>query len=242
METDFSGRQALVVGGTGGIGATIAQGLAERGAQVTVHGGSSEDRLRRVLQGISSVGGTAQGFLHPITSAESVDSLFRRLPRVDILVWAWGPFLRKPLETYTSGDWEYLAKANFSWPGAMVSLTLRGMLDRGWGRLLLFGGTNTDTIRGFTSTAVYSAAKTALAVVVKSTAKTAADRGVTCNMICPGFVDTEYLSEEARAYGKSKSPNHTLLSTRAVAELGIQILLSSQINGAIIPMDGGVTL
>lgn len=242
METDFSGRPALVVGGTGGIGAVMAQKLAERGARVTVHGGSSEDRLRRVLQGIAVAGGTAQGFLHPITSAESVESLFQRVPSPDILVWAWGPFLRKPLERCTSHDWEYLTRANFSWPGVLVSLSLRGMLDRGWGRILLFGGTNTDTIRGFTSTAVYSAAKTALAVVVKSTAKTAAERGVTCNMICPGFVDTEYLSEEARAYGKSKSPAHELLSPEDVAELGIQILLSPQINGAIISVDGGVTL
>ena len=70
MEKVFSGRKALVVGGTGGIGRAITLGLAERGADLTVHGGSSQERLDSVIKAVKEVGAKVEGFLLPITGPE----------------------------------------------------------------------------------------------------------------------------------------------------------------------------
>jgi NAD(P)-dependent dehydrogenase (short-subunit alcohol dehydrogenase family) len=116
------------------------------------------------------------------------------------------------------------------------------MINNGWGRILLFGGTNTDTIRGFSTTAAYSAAKTALGVLAKSVAKSAGSHGVSCNVLCPGLTDTEYGDAEARAYNRSRSPGGKALDPVEIARLAADILENPQVNGAIIPVDKGVVL
>jgi len=115
-------------------------------------------------------------------------------------------------------------------------------MERNWGRILLFGGTNTDTIRGFTTTAAYSAAKTALGVIAKSAAKTAGSRGVTCNVICPGLTDTEYVTEEQKRYNREKSPGGKPLSAEEIARTALDILGNPGLNGAVIPVDQGLVL
>jgi NAD(P)-dependent dehydrogenase (short-subunit alcohol dehydrogenase family) len=116
------------------------------------------------------------------------------------------------------------------------------MMERKWGRILLFGGTNTDTIRGFTSTAAYSAAKTALGVIAKSAAKSAGATGVTCNVLCPGLTDTEYSNEEMLRYNREKSPGGKALNVEQITAAGLAILENPCLNGAIIPADQGLSL
>jgi NAD(P)-dependent dehydrogenase (short-subunit alcohol dehydrogenase family) len=129
---------------------------------------------------------------------------------------------------------------NLLFPGMLVSAFLPGMLERGWGRILLFGGTNTDAIRGFTTTAPYSAAKTALAVLAKSVARSACHRDVACNILCPGLTDTEYLDEAARSYNREKSPGGRALRPEEIAAFALEVLASPCLNGAVIPVDGGL--
>jgi 3-oxoacyl-[acyl-carrier protein] reductase len=238
----FSGRKALVIGGSGGIGREMALALAERGARLAVHGGNSRERLEGTLGVIRALGGEAEGFLCPADVPGAAERIMARAPDPDILVCAWGPFKRGALETLDVHFWETMVFCNLAFPGAIVSLALCGMMKRGWGRILLFGGTNTDTIRGFTSTAAYSAAKTALGVIAKSAAKTAGKRGVTCNVICPGLTDTEYLDEEARAYNRERSPLGKALSPAEIALGALGILENPAINGAVVPVDQGLAL
>jgi 3-oxoacyl-[acyl-carrier protein] reductase len=238
----FSGRKALVIGGSGGIGRELALALAERGARVTVHGGSSGERLEKTLDAIRALGGEAEGFLCPADAPGAAERILARAPDPDILVCAWGPFKRGALEALDGSFWQTMVSCNLTFPGTIVSLALCGMIKRKWGRILLFGGTNTDTIRGFTSTAAYSAAKTALGVIAKSVAKTAGSLGVTCNVICPGLTDTEYLNEEAQVYNRERSPGGKALNTAEIALGALRILENSAINGAIVPVDQGLVL
>jgi NAD(P)-dependent dehydrogenase (short-subunit alcohol dehydrogenase family) len=113
------------------------------------------------------------------------------------------------------------------------------MINNGWGRILLFGGTNTSQIRGFSSTAAYSAAKTALGVLAKSVAKTAGKSGVACNVICPGLTDTEYTALEEREFNRKKSGGKAL-TPGEVAQTALDVLESPVLNGAVIPVDRGV--
>ena len=238
----FSGKRALVVGGTGGIGRAVALGLAERGAYLTVHGGSSGERLENTLKAIREKGGKAEGFLLPIDNSAAADKIFAISPNPDILVCSYGPFNRREFDKTDTAFWQRVVDLNLIFPGALVSLFIGAMMERNWGRILLFGGTNTDTIRGFTSTAAYSAAKTALGVIAKSAAKSASSMGVTCNVLCPGLTDTEYSSEDMLRYNREKSPGGKTLKAAQIAAAGLAILENPCLNGGIIPADQGVTL
>jgi len=238
----LSGRKALVIGGTGGIGRAVALALAEKGAELTIHGGSSVERLDNTLKAVRKMGAKADGFLLEIDSPAAAEEIIKRYPDPDILVCAWGPFKRGKLKDLDREFWQKMTENNLIFPGILVSLAIKGMIKRKWGRILLFGGTNTDTIRGFTSTAAYSAAKTALGVIAKSAAKSAGSSGVSCNVLCPGLTDTEYSSPELLRYNREKSPGGSPLKPEDLAKTAIGILLNPCLNGIIIPADNGIVL
>ena len=160
-----------------------------------------------------------------------------REPGPDILVCAWGPFRKAALPDTDAGLWRSMTESNLIFPGMMVSLTLSGMLERGWGRILLFGGTGTEHIRAYTTTAAYSAAKTALGVLAMSAAKAARGRDVTCNVLCPGLTDTEYCAEEDRRYNREHSPGGRALEPEEIALRALDILENPGINGALAAAD-----
>jgi len=238
----FSGKKALVVGGTGGIGRAVALGLAERGAQVTVHGGSSLKRLDDTVAALRAMGGEGDGFLLSIDGPEAAEQILSHCANPDILTCAWGPFKQGSLENLDREFWQKITENNLIFPGILVSLVISGMIERNWGRILLFGGTNTDNIRGFTTTAAYSAAKTALGVIAKSVVKIAGSRGVTCNVVCPGLTDTEYTPEEQRCYNREKSPGNRPLKPEQVAQAALAILENPGFNGVVAPVDQGIIL
>ena len=236
----FFGKKALVIGGTGGIGREISLGLAERGAELIIHGGSSKDRLESILEAVKAVGGKAQGFLYPIKEYKAAEEIFKLAGDPCILVCAFGPFIRSNLDKTDAESWQFMAMGNLLFPGIMVSLVLPAMIREKWGRILLFGGTNTDIIRGFLSTTAYSAAKTGLGVLAKSVARSYSGYNISCNVICPGLTDTEYLGEQELQYNVEKSPLGKALGPKDIADISFDILENSNINGAIIAVDKGI--
>ena len=251
-EKAFAGKRALVIGGTGGIGRAIALGLAKRGAGVTVTGGNSAERLEKALaelkavdRGNSETGHT--GFLCKIglppggLSPEAAAAfILEKTPSPDILVVSWGPFGRVALEEITPENWRFFVETNLIFPGIMTSLALCGMMDKGWGRILLFGGTKTAEIRGFLDNAAYGAAKTALGSLAKSAAKSAKKAGVCCNVVCPGLTATEYTAPSELAWYKEKSPQGKVLGAEDIARFALGVLEDSNINGAVFPVDCGL--
>jgi 3-oxoacyl-[acyl-carrier protein] reductase len=111
------------------------------------------------------------------------------------------------------------------------------MIENGWGRILLFGGTGTAAIKGYRTTAAYSAAKTALGSLAKSVALEAGSRGVSCNVVCPGFVDTEYCGPADRAYNAAHSPGGKALAPGEVARFALGILEDGRLNGEVLPFE-----
>lgn len=212
------------------------------GASVTVHGGSSRERLDRTVEAVRANGGTASGFLLPIDSPRAAAELRTLAPDADIVVCAWGPFVRAGLAATTAGDWERAALLDLAFPGALASAYVAGMAQNGFGRFLFFGGTATDAVRGYSSTAAYSAAKTGIGVLVKSIALEFAGKGVSALAVCPGFVDTEYLNEAARADLRSSAPGGRLLEADEVARVALGLLESDSSNGAVVPLDAGLDL
>ena len=238
----FFGKKALVVGGTGGIGREISLGLAEKGAELIIHGGSSKEKLDSVLEEVKEYGGKAQGFLLTIKDHSAAEEIFKLSHEINMFVCAFGPFSRSSLDKTEAESWQNMAMGNLIFPGIMVSLVLPAMIREKWGRILLFGGTNTDSIRGFLTSTAYSAAKTGLGVIAKSVARSYSGYDISCNVICPGLTDTEYLDEQEIKYNRGKSPLGKTLSPKDIAAVCMDIMENPNINGAIIPVDKGICI
>ncbi|MFP4329707.1 MAG: SDR family NAD(P)-dependent oxidoreductase [Spirochaetaceae bacterium] len=236
------GRRALVIGGSGGIGRQVSVQLAEAGANLVVHGGSNRERLTELLEAVRKKGVRAEGFLQSVRhSDELLDSVRRRMP-FDIAVVAFGPYLQKSLAETTAADWRRMVDLNLILPGSLVSLLAPVMAANGWGRIVLFGGTRTEQIRGFRTIAAYSAAKTGVGSLVRSAAMEFGDRGVAINAVAPGYVQTEYLSAVEIRRLAMKSPDKTLIPPSSLAQFVLNLILqrSTIVNGAVIPADKGL--
>jgi NAD(P)-dependent dehydrogenase (short-subunit alcohol dehydrogenase family) len=159
----------------------------------------------------------------------------------DIVVCSYGPFIEKPLEATSPEEWEQLTLANLALPGALASRFLPGMKARKFGRFLFFGGTRTDTIRAFRTTAAYASAKTGLGVITKSLAVSGAADNVAAVLVCPGPADTEYLDPATRAAHARLAPGGRLIPPDEIAHAAIELLDADPCtaSGAILTFDGG---
>jgi 3-oxoacyl-[acyl-carrier protein] reductase len=246
-EGGLRGRRALVVGGSGGIGRAVALELGLRGAALLVHGGSSRQRLDAALGELGGAGIEAEGFLLDLDgpARDGPTRFVEILPslgRIDILVVAYGPFARRSLAQTSALEWERLALLDLALPGALASALLPSMAERAWGRILLFGGARTDGIRAYATNAAYAAAKTGLAVVAKSIAAEGADRGVGCVLVCPGLVDTEYLSDAERSALRARAPGGRLCRPSEIAATAVGLIAAEPCvaSGAIVSLDAGL--
>ena len=112
-------------------------------------------------------------------------------------------------------------------------------VPEGVGQDTPFGGTRTDRVRGFRTNAAYAAAKTGLSSLILSTAQGYASRGITCNGICPGFVDSGAYTTEKRRSLEQKSPLSKLVDEGEIVSAAEFLLKNPSINGTIVRVDQG---
>ena len=220
----------------------MALALARVRATVIVHGGHDRQKGERVIEQIDREGGAARLMMQELRSLHDSALLAESAAEVDVLVCAFGPFLRTPLEKTDAAQWQSVVDLNLVLPGVLVSAALPGMIERGFGRIILFGGTGTDTMRGYTTVAAYSAAKVGLGVIAKSVARSYAGRNVTCNVLTLGYVDTEYVTERDRTAWSARSRTGALQSTDGIADFAAQLVCSESgiPNGAVIDLSAGM--
>ncbi len=242
MEKFLAGRRALVVGGSGGIGAAVSVALAQRGAQLLIHGGHNLDQLETVAAQARHYAQPVAIHLQEIVDPEGAQKLLDFAGDVDVLVVSFGPYLEGSIGEMSAGQWERMIGLNLTLPAQLVSGVLPGMVDRGFGRIILFGGPRTDRSEGYLRISAYGAAKHGLASIARSIARQYASRNIRCNMICPGYVDTEYYTSGQKAKIAARLPQDRLITVDEIATLAVRLLdpVSEAINGAIIPVDFGV--
>jgi NAD(P)-dependent dehydrogenase (short-subunit alcohol dehydrogenase family) len=235
------GKTALVIGATGGIGYHTALGLADEGAALSLHG-RSEERLAAVRDVVERHGAECRTIAQDLAVAEDVVPVIDAAPPVDVLVIAYGPFLEKPVLETSPEEWRHLHDMNVVLPALVFSRLLPSMIERGFGRVVVFGGTGTHRVSGYRTIAAYSAEKTALGVLVKSAAREAAGSDVAVNAVCPGPVDTEYLSEAQRRRFRRVLPGGEMPAPGQIVPYVLSLIVQDSpfMNGALVPLDGGM--
>lgn len=237
-------KSMLIVGGSGGIGAALAMKATQAGWNLTIHGRDIQ-KLKHTLDACTALctaGQNVSALQLELDTHVVPDLLVNAAKSCDAIVVAYGPFLMESLEETRPEDWAAMAWANLALPGMLASAAARAMASRDGGRILLFGGTRTETVRGFKKNAAYAASKTGLGVVVKSVAAEYASRGVSAALLCPGMVRTEYQDPAFRQRMDALSPRGSQSEPAAIASVALWLLSGGMdtCNGAIINADEGL--
>lgn len=194
---DLGGRKALVVGGGGGIGGAIAHGLADFGAQVAV-ADLSLDAARTIAEACLREGaGPTVARAIDVTDPDAVNAtvaeIEAELGQIDILVNSAGINIRKDVIDYTPEDWFKIINTNLSGVFFVTQAVARGMLERGYGRVISIG--SVSSLMGHPQHAPYAATKGGVAIMTKAMATEWATRGVTVNAIGPAYTVTGLITE-----------------------------------------------
>ena len=216
----FAGSVAVVTGAGQGIGAAVARAFAAEGAAVVV-AARGTDRIERVAKEITKAGGTAWAITCDVTDAASVHSLAqaagRRAGAVDILINNAGAAHSAPLAKTTLEDWTRVLAVNATGTFLCTQAFLPAMLLRKQGSVV-----NVASVAGLDGAryiSAYAAAKHAVIGLTRSVAAELEGTGVTCNAVCPAFVDTDMTKESvARVVAKTgKTPDEALRAMLASA-------------------------
>lgn len=243
----LSGRVAVVVGGTSGIGRSLALGLAEAGADV-VATGRREAQVESVAREIESRGGRTIRKPADATSRPSLSALLEAttgaFDKVDILVNCAGTTKRTPTLQVSDDEWNSIMECNVN--GTLRACQIFGahMLERGYGRIINIASLSTYV--ALYEVAAYCASKAAVAALTRSLAVEWGRRGVNVNAIAPGVFRTEL--NQALLDGTERGKEFKLRTPLGrfgdVNELqGAAVFLASDaasfVNGEILAVDGG---
>lgn len=226
---------ALVTGGNRGIGLAIARALRADGHDVIVGSRSGE-----APEGLSAVA-------MDVTSTDSVDAALDRIEAehgpVGVLVANAGITRDTLLVRLSDDDLEAVIQANLVGAIRCARRVARGMIKAREGRIILVS--SVVWALGSAGQVNYAAAKAGLVGAGRSLARELGSRGITTNVIAPGFIDTDMtaaLSEEQRASILGQIPAARYGSVDEVAAVAAFLASpgSAYINGAVIPVDGGL--
>jgi 3-oxoacyl-[acyl-carrier protein] reductase len=188
--SQLDGKIALVTGASRGIGKAIATQLAQQGATV-IGTATSENGAQAISDYLSEFGG--KGFALNVTDKESVDSTIKAINEayggIDILVNNAGITRDNLLMRMKDDEWQDIIDTNLTSIFTLSKAVLRGMMKKRFGRIVNIGSVVGSA--GNAGQANYAAAKAGVIGFSKSMAREVASRGITINVVAPGFIDTD---------------------------------------------------
>ena len=194
---NLAGRTAIVTGAGSGIGAAIAEELAQAGANVLVQD-LRPDSAAAVVERIRSLDGVADAVGGDVSNPDDVqsiiDGLLHKHDRVDILVNNAGVQHVAPLERFPLAEWTRLLGVLLTGPFLLTQAVLTPMRHQQWGRIINIASINGK--RGELGKVAYCSAKHGLIGLTRVAALETATDGITVNAICPGLVDTPLIQNQ----------------------------------------------
>ena len=196
MNTDLTGRTALVTGSTSGIGRAIAAAFASAGADVVVNGRSADRVAATAEQLGEETAGQVRGIAADVSTAEGAGELTAELPEVDVLVNNAGIFSATPVFEISDAEWSRFFEVNVLSGARLARHYAPRMVQRGWGRVVFISSESSIFIP--TEMVHYGMTKTAQLSVARGMAQEVAGTGVTVNSVLPGPTLTPGVEEFIR--------------------------------------------
>ncbi|HUR98066.1 MAG TPA: glucose 1-dehydrogenase [Pyrinomonadaceae bacterium] len=244
---DLTGRTAVVIGGTSGIGRAIAHGLAQAGADVVCSSRRGEE-VEKTAAEIESLGRKTLRAVSDVADRASIENLLRECTaafgKVDILVNSAGRTKREPTLEQSEEDWNAILETNLNGTLRTCQAFGRHMIDKGYGRIINIA--SLSTFVSLFEVAAYSASKAAVASLTKSLAIEWAKYGVNVNAIAPGVFRTalnqKLLDETPRGQEfLARTPMGRFGNVNELA--GAAVFLASDaasyVTGEVLVVDGG---
>jgi 3-oxoacyl-[acyl-carrier protein] reductase len=242
----LSNQTAIVTGASRGIGKAIAIALAREGCNIA--GIARSDASANAIAGeITALGVKYTGYGVDISSSlavnECVEKMQKEFGGIDILVNNAGITRDTLIMRMTDEDWDAVLQTNlkgaFNWTRAVTKFMMKARK----GKIVNVG--SVIGLHGNAGQANYAAAKAGLVGFSKSVAKELASRNINCNVICPGFIQTDMtdvLSDELKQKLQEQIPLKRLGEARDVAELALFLSSadSNYMTGQVLTVDGGL--
>jgi 3-oxoacyl-[acyl-carrier protein] reductase len=244
---DLAGKRALVTGGNRGIGRAIAERLAEAGADVAVFA-RSEDSVAETARALEAHGVRGLGLVGDVGSDDDVEHAWERLmgefEGLDILVNNAGITRDGLLLRMKPEDWDAVLDVNLTAAFRWCRRAVKQMVRQRSGRILSIS--SIVGVIGNPGQSNYAASKAGLIGFSKALAVEVAGRGITVNVIAPGFIETEMthaLGDATQGEFLARIPLGRLGTTGNVADLALFLAspMSDYITGQVICVDGGLT-
>lgn len=240
-------KKALVTGASRGIGKAIAIAFAKQGADVAISDLKVDEEAEKTIKEIESYGVKAKAYASDASLFEAGETLVSEVlndfGQIDILVNNAGITRDNLLLRMSEQDWDLVIKVNLKSIFNMTKAIQRVMLKQRSGSII-----NMSSVVGLSGNAGqsnYSASKAGLIGFTKSIAQEFGSRGIRCNAIAPGFIETamtEKLPEDVRDNWIKTIPLRRSGKPEDVADIAIFLAsdLSSYVTGQVISVDGGM--
>ncbi|CAI0817701.1 3-oxoacyl-ACP reductase FabG [Serratia proteamaculans] len=239
----FEGKVVLVTGASRGIGRAIAETFVARGAKV-IGTATSESGAEAIS---SYLGASGKGFALNVVDAQSIDSVLASIRaefgEIDILVNNAGITRDNLLMRMKDDEWQDILNTNLTSVFRLSKAVMRAMMKKRFGRIITIG--SVVGTMGNAGQANYAAAKAGLIGFSKSLAREVASRGITVNVVAPGFIETDMtraLTDDQRAGILSSVPANRLGDAKEIAS-AVAFLASdeaSYITGETLHVNGGM--
>lgn len=239
-------KTALVTGASQGIGREIARSLADRGARV-VAAARSEKKLESLCEEIGASGGESVPLVLDLGAADEVSDRVGSLPEswrgIDVLVNNAGVTEDGLLARMSLEQWQRVLAINLTGAFALTKEVVRGMMRKRWGRIISIS--SVVGLMGNPGQANYAASKAGLVGFSKSLAKELGSRGITCNVVAPGFIETAMTEDLADKSRETLEAQIALRRLGMPADVAAAVLfLASEeagyVTGEVLNVSGGL--